>query len=356
MTTPLGERLAARIAVTGPITIAEYMTECLHHPRDGYYATRDPLGAAGDFVTAPEIGQMFGECLGLALAQAWLDRGAPAPFALAEPGPGRGTLMADILRATVRVPGFHAGLALHLIESSPTLRAVQAERLGAFDLVWHDDVSTLPEMPLFLVANEFFDALPVRQFLRAGNGWRERMVGLRDGALAFGLTDAAPVAALAPRLADTAEGDMVELCAPATAIAAEIGRRIATHGGVAIMVDYGGWGGTGDTFQAVRGHQKVDPLADPGAADLTAHVDFAALAQAGTPAVATALVPQGVLLERLGITARSEALRRAAPDPAARAAIAAAHRRLTHPDEMGSLFQALAFHAPGTPPPPGFER
>jgi SAM-dependent MidA family methyltransferase len=233
---------------------------------------------------------------------------------------------------------------------------VQAERLGSFDPVWHDDVSTLPEMPLFLVANEFFDALPVRQFLRAGNGWRERVVGLRDGALAFGLTDAAPVAALAPRLADTAEGDMVELCAPAAAIAAEFGRRIASQGGVAIVVDYGGWGGTGDTFQAVRGHRTVDPLAEPGAADLTAHVDFAALAAAAAPAVATGLVPQGVLLERLGITARSEALRRAAPDSDARAAIAAAHRRLTHPDEMGSLFQALAFHAPGIPPPPGFER
>jgi SAM-dependent MidA family methyltransferase len=337
------------------MTLAEYMTECLHHPRDGYYATRDPLGAAGDFVTAPEISQMFGECLGLALAQAWLDRGAPAPFALAEPGPGRGTLMADILRATARVPGFHDGLRLHLIESSPTLRVVQAERLGDFDPVWHDDLSTLPDLPLFLVANEFFDALPVRQFLRSGDGWRERVVGLRDGALAFGLTDAAPVAALALRLADTKDGDLVELCAPASAIAGEIGRRIASQGGVALIVDYGGWGGTGDTFQAVRGHRKVDPLATPGDADLTAHVDFAALAAAAAPAAATAMIPQGVLLERLGLAARAEALRRAAPDPTVRSAIAAAHRRLTHPDEMGSLFQALALHAPGTPPPPGFE-
>jgi NADH dehydrogenase [ubiquinone] 1 alpha subcomplex assembly factor 7 len=356
MTTPLGERLAARIAVTGPMTLAEYMTECLHHPRDGYYATRDPLGAAGDFVTAPEISQMFGECLGLALAQAWLDRGAPAPAALAELGPGRGTLMADILRATARVPGFHAALKLHLVESSPALRAVQADRLGAFGPVWHDDVSTLPDLPLFLVANEFFDALPVRQFLRSGGGWRERVVGLQDGTLAFGLTDAAPVAALAARLPDTTDGDMVELCAPAAAIAGEVGRRIAAQGGVALIVDYGGWGGTGDTFQAVRGHRKVDPLATPGDADLTAHVDFAALAQAAAPALSTPMIPQGVLLERLGISARAEALRRAAPDPAVRSAIAAAHRRLTHPDEMGSLFQALALHAPGTPPPPGFER
>ena len=356
MTTPLGERLAARIAVSGPMTLAEYMTECLHHPRDGYYATRDPLGAAGDFVTAPEISQMFGECLGLALAQAWLDRGAPAPVVLAELGPGRGTLMADILRATARVPGFHAAIRVHLVEASPALRALQAERLGGVSPVWHDDVSTLPDLPLFLVANEFFDALPIRQFLRSGGGWRERVVGLRDGALAFGLTDAAPVAALAPRLEDTAEGDMVELCAPAAAIAAGIGRHVASQGGIALVVDYGGWGGTGDTFQAVRGHRKVDPLAAPGDADLTAHVDFAALAEAAAPATATAMIPQGVLLERLGITARAEALVRAASDPASRAAIAAAHRRLTHPDEMGSLFKTLALHAPGTPVPPGFER
>jgi SAM-dependent MidA family methyltransferase len=353
--TALADRLRARIAATGPLSIAEFMVECLLDPRDGYYSSRDPLGAAGDFVTAPEISQMFGECLGLALAQAWLDRGAPAPFALAELGPGRGTLMADILRATARVPGFHAGLRLHLVEVSPALRALQAERLADAEPTWHADVSTLPELPLFLVANEFFDALPVRQFLRSGAGWRERVVGVAGGRLAFGLTEPAPVAALAPRLSDTAEGDMVALCPAAAAIAGEIGRRIEGMGGVALIVDYGDWGGTGDTFQAVRGHGKVDPLATPGEADLTAHVDFAALSAAAAPALATPPVPQGVLLERLGITARAQALARGiAAGPELDAHIAA-HRRLTHPDEMGSLFQAMALHSRGTPPPPGFD-
>ncbi len=240
--TALAERLARRISATGPMTIADYMAACLFDPQHGYYATRDPLGAAGDFVTAPEISQMFGECLGLALAQAWLDRGAPAPFALVELGPGRGTLMSDVLRATAQVPGFHAGLSLHLVEASSTLRKVQADRLPAAGPVWHDDLSTLPGLPIFLLANEFFDALPIRQFLRHGDGWRERMVGLVEGRLAFGLAEAAPVAALSHRLADTTEGDLVETCAPASAIAGEIGRRIGAEGGVALIVDYGGLG------------------------------------------------------------------------------------------------------------------
>jgi len=353
--TALAERLAKRVSATGPMTIADYMAACLLDPQHGYYATRDPLGVAGDFVTAPEISQMFGECLGLALAQSWLDRGAPAPFALVELGPGRGTLMADVLRATARVPGFHPGLTLHLIEASPTLRMVQADRLTAADPVWHDDLSTLPDLPIFLLANEFFDTLPIRQFLRQGEGWRERMVGLVDGKLAFGLAEAAPVAALSHRLSDTDEGDLVETCAPAQAIAQEIGRRIDAEGGVALIVDYGGQGPTGDSLQAVRAHRKVDPLATPGEADLTAHVDFPAIAVAASPAIASRLTPQGVFLERLGITARAEALMRGLPPGDARASHIAAHRRLTHPDEMGSLFQALALFARGTPPPPGVD-
>jgi SAM-dependent MidA family methyltransferase len=353
--TPLAERLAARIAATGPITVAEFMAECLLNPRHGYYATRDPLGAAGDFVTAPEISQMFGECLGLALAQAWLDRGAPSPFALTELGPGRGTLMADILRATERVPGFHKGMRLHLVEASPTLRRVQADRLAPYEPIWHDDLAQVPDLPLFLVANEFFDALPVRQFLRDGDAWRERVVGLKGDRLALGLAEAAPVAALHHRLADTSQGDMVETCAPATAIAGEIGRRIADVGGVAVIVDYGDWGGTGDTLQAVRRHERTEPLAAPGEADLTAHVDFAALAAAARPAEHSGLTPQGILLERLGITARAQALARPLSPGAALEAHVAAHRRLTHPDEMGSLFKAIALFQHGSPLPPGVD-
>jgi len=353
--TPLGQILADRIAAGGPMSLADYMSSCLLHPRHGYYATRDPLGAAGDFTTAPEISQMFGELLGLALAQAWHDQGAPARFVLAEPGPGRGTLMADILRATRQVPGFHAAAEVHLVEASPALRAVQAAQLAAYAPRWHDGVETLPDAPLFLIANEFLDALPIRQFVRAEAGWAERQVGLHDGHLAFGLAPPLPLARLAHRLAGTRAGDVVETCAPAEAVVAEVARRIAKFGGAAIFIDYGGWLSLGDTFQAVRAHAPCDTLTTPGEADLTAHVAFAPLSEAAQAAGAavSALVPQGVLLERLGITARAQRLARAMRGAALESHIAA-HRRLTHPQEMGNLFKALAIHPEAAPPPPGF--
>lgn len=348
--TPLGDVLIDQIRANGPLTVADYMTACLHHPRHGYYATRDPLGAEGDFITAPEISQMFGEIVGLALAQSWLDRGAPSPFALVELGPGRGTLMADLLRATARVPGFHAAMRLVLVEAAPHFRARQRRALGEMPVEWVDGVADLPDLPLFLVANEFFDALPLRQFLREGEGWRERMVGARDGALAFALGDPVRPARLAPRLAGTAEGDMVEFSAPAEALAGEIGGRIAARGGLSLVIDYGGGTCTGDTFQAVRGHRKEDPLASPGEADLTAHVDFDALAAAARPAAASAIVPQGVWLERLGITARGRALAAGLTGSALDAHVAA-HRRLTHPDEMGDLFKVMSLHDDAGPAP-----
>lgn len=351
--TPLAEILARRIAAAGPLSVAEFMAECLLHPGHGYYATRDPLGARGDFTTAPEISQMFGELLGLALAQCWRDQGAPVPFVLAELGPGRGTLMADALRATKQVPGFHAAMRLHLVEASPVLRVRQAEALAGFAPTWHDRIETLPEDPLLLVANEFFDALPIRQFVRDEAGWRERQVALPDGRLGFGLSAPAPLAMLAHRLADTGPGEIVETCPPALSIAAEIGRRIAAHGGAALVVDYGGWRSRGDTLQAVRGHARDRPLAHPGEADLTAHVDFEALAGAAAPAAHTALVPQGVLLERLGITGRARVLAAGLDGPALENHVAA-HRRLTHPEEMGRVFQSLAIYPRTAPPPPGF--
>ena len=351
--TPLEARLLARIAADGPISVADYMAECLLDPEHGYYATRDPLGRAGDFTTAPEISQMFGELAGLALGQAWLDQGRPAPFTFAELGPGRGTLMADALRALRAVPGFLDAARLHLVEASPALRARQREALGGQDVTWHERVDELPDAPLFLVANEFFDALPIRQFQRDGDLWRERRVGVREGRLAMGLAGPAPQPALAHRLAGTAEGDVVEICPAAPAIAAAIGRRIADQGGAALVIDYGGWGGTGDTLQAVRGHRYADPLEAPGEADLTAHVDFAALAQA-TPSARSRLTPQGVFLERLGITARAQALARGLTGAALERHVAA-HRRLTHPEEMGTLFKCIAFHPEGMPPPPGVD-
>ena len=344
--------LQARLRAEGPMTVAEYMMLCLQHPQHGYYTTRDPLGVAGDFTTAPEISQMFGEVLGLCLGQCWLDQGRPARFVLAELGPGRGTLMADALRALRGVPGFLDAAELHLVESSQHLRAEQASRLQGAAPVWHDGLDTLPEAPLYLLANEFFDALPVRQFLRDGAGWRERVIGLREDQLAFGLTEVTPQAVLEPRLADTQDGDLVERCAPAEALTGEIGRRIAEQGGAALIVDYGSDRSLGDTLQAVRAHAKVPVLADPGQADLTAHVDFGALARAAAPACASGAVPQGVFLERLGITQRAQALARRL-DGAALQSHIAAHRRLTHPDEMGRLFKVLGLHPRSAPPPPG---
>jgi SAM-dependent MidA family methyltransferase len=348
--TPLGQLLIRRIRATGPLTVAEYMADCLLHPTHGYYTTREPFGAGGDFTTAPEISQMFGELIGLCLAQSWLDQGAPAAFTLAELGPGRGTLMADLLRATRAVPGFHAAARVTLIEASPRLREAQRATLGDHAATWTDSVDALPEAPLFLVANEFFDALPIRQFLRHPQGWQERMIGLQHDHLAFGLTPPAPITALDHRLADTAPGDLVELCPAAAPIAAAIGHRIATHGGTALVIDYGDWRSRGDTLQALREHRFADPLDTPGQADLTAHVDFEALARAAAPAATSPLTPQGVLLERLGIAARAERLASGLAG-AALASHLAAHRRLTHPAEMGTVFKALAIHAPGHPPP-----
>ena len=351
--TPLGKIVVARIRAGGPITLADYMGLCLLHPEHGYYATRDPLGASGDFTTAPEISQMFGELLGLALAQAWLDQGAPAPFTLAELGPGRGTLMADALRATRAVPGFHDALRLYLVEASHPLRQAQARTLGRDDITWTGNVTDLSRAPLFLIANEFFDALPIRQLVRSGDMWRERLVTLGKNGLRMGLALPSPEPALAHRLADTRDGDTVEIAPQAAGIATEIGSRIARHGGAALIVDYGGWRARGDTFQAVKGHAPVDPLAEPGMADLTAHVDFDTLARAA-PCRASQPTPQGVFLERLGITARAQALARPLRGQAL-AEHVAAHRRLTHPAEMGTLFKVMALVPKGAAPPPGVD-
>lgn len=352
--TALKDSLIVRIARLGPITLADYMTECLLHPEHGYYTTRDPLGRAGDFITAPEISQMFGELIGLWLAQVWMDQGAPERFNLVELGPGRGTLMADVLRATRNVPGFHAAAELHLMEASAHLRRLQAVALADHAPQFHDSLADLPEGPLFLIANEFFDALPIRQFQKArGPQWSERMIGAKGNQLIWGLAPPAPIAALAHRHTVT-EGQIVETCAPAEAIAGEIGRRVAAHGGAALIVDYGDWDSLGDTFQSLKAHQPVDPLAEPGRADLTAHVAFGPLAQAARPARASALTPQGMFLERLGITARAEKLSHSMIGAALNQHIAA-HRRLTHPDEMGHLFRVLALTPQDSPLPPALD-
>ncbi|MEM8633194.1 MAG: SAM-dependent methyltransferase [Pseudomonadota bacterium] len=350
--TLLGQRLISRIEATGPISLADYMTECLLDPRHGYYTTGQPIGRSGDFTTAPEVSQMFGELTGLCLAQAWIDQGRPQPFTLAELGPGRGTLMADILRATSGVEGFHKAMSLTLVEASPSLGKLQQQTLHPAATEWIPDVSGLSEAPLFLVANEFFDALPIRQFLRTDAGWRERMVGVADGALTLGLGPETAFAALAHLLDDTAPGQIVEFSGAAAAIAGELGRLIGTHGGLALIIDYGGTRSIGDTLQAVRNHAYDDIFAHPGEADLSAHVDFGRLAEGAAPAAASGPVSQRDFLGAMGIGARAEALA-ARLSGAALDAHIAGFERLTSPEEMGTLFRVLALH-PLDAAPQGF--
>lgn len=348
--TALTQVLADRIRAYGPMSLADYMAECLLHPQHGYYTTQNPFGAAGDFITAPEISQMFGELLGLCLAQTWLDQGAPDPFTLAELGPGRGTLMADILRATKAVSGFHAAVRVVLVEASPRLHAIQAQTLQGYRVTWITGVQDLPPHPLFLVANEFFDALPIRQFQRAAHGWRERLVGLSGDALAFGLGPVVPIADLTDRLADTTQGQIVELCPTAPVIMSELAARMSDTG-AALIIDYGGWRSLGDTFQAVQGHKMVDPFANPGQDDLTAHVDFAALAKVAHP-LAHAYTTQGALLSGLGIWQRSARLAQNMSGEALQSHLAAT-QRLTAPEHMGTLFKVLALYPAHHPAPPG---
>lgn len=352
--TPLAKLLVARIIASGPITMAQFMADCLLHPEHGYYSTMQPFGTEGDFITAPEISQMFGELLGLALAQAWMDQGSPNPFILAEIGPGRGTLMADVLRATAKVRGFHAGAKVHLVEASARLQAVQAETLPDCGAKWVAGVTDLPHGPLFLLANEFFDALPVRQFVRHRNGWQECLIRVQNGALEMRLSDPVVVDDLKNRMDDTGPGDVVELCAAAGAFMGQIAGRIGDQGGAAIVIDYGGWRSLGDTVQAVRAHEYENPLANPGQADITAHVDFEALVTAADGVMATGLTNQGDLLNRLGIEVRHRTLATNLTGDALHNHDAAL-TRLTHSDEMGTLFKAVGFYPASMPPPPGFE-
>jgi NADH dehydrogenase [ubiquinone] 1 alpha subcomplex assembly factor 7 len=332
-----------------------------------YYATHDPYR---DFTTSPEISQVFGEILGLWAAVAWEQLGRPDPVLLVETGPGRGTLMADALRVVRRVaPAFLAALRLHLIETSPRLRAVQAERLP--DAVWHDGLVSLPDLPLVLLANEFLDALPIRQFVRRGELWMERFV--EDGRFAecaaspppnpltqgegeyFGITAPPPLAG--GGWGEGAEGPTIlELNEPALTIAELLGHRLSIHSGAALFLDYGPeHSAPGDSLQALRDGRPTDPLTEPGTADLTAHVDFAAFAAAARTAGAATHGPvaQGLFLTRLGLFQRTDRLARTQPPVQALALIEAA-RRLAEPNQMGRLFKALALCSPGLPTPPGF--
>ncbi|SJZ88394.1 NADH dehydrogenase [ubiquinone] 1 alpha subcomplex assembly factor 7 [Enhydrobacter aerosaccus] len=362
MTSELGRRLARRLAVTGPISVADFMAEALGHPTLGYYRRAMPLGAAGDFTTAPEISQMFGELLGAWLAERWYAIGRPAPVRLIELGPGRGTLMADALRATRGVPGFHAAVDLHLVDINQPLRAAQEAALGAYRPHWHDRIDTIPVGPTLLVANEFFDALPVRQFEKTRFGWSERMVGLApDGeTLVFAAAPGpSPFARLLPdvvREADLPLGTIAETCPGAIDVITQIATRLVTESGWALIIDYGRDHSEAiATLQAVRGHRSVDPLDRPGETDLTAHVDFAVLAATARAAGAQVFGPtgQGDFLRRLGLEQRTAALK-ARATPAQRSDIDAASLRLIAPDQMGTLFRVLAVGDTRSPAPAGF--
>lgn len=353
----LEHEFRAIIETEGPVSVERYMALCLQHPRHGYYATREAIGRAGDFITAPEVDQMFGELIGLWAAQVWMAMGAPHVLRLVELGPGRGTLMADALRATRVVPGFHEAVWVDLVETSPRLEAAQRQKLGgaAKHMAWHSNVGDVPEGPAIILANEFFDALPVRQYVREDRGWHERLVGKgSDGTLQFGLAPE-PIDVTA---ASGSPGQVLELGHAAIQAMQMLAARIAAHGGVLLVCDYGhAEPSLGETLQAVRGHAYADVLAAPGEADLTAHVDFSALSRAADEAGAKTHGPiaQGLFLERLGIVERAAALKVGASEDQT-ASIESALERFTAPTStMATLFKALAVTPRDAPVPPGFE-
>jgi len=317
------------------MSVADYMTACLHDPDHGYYATRPGLGADGDFITAPHVSQMFGELLGLWAAEVWTRLGRPARVRLAELGPGDGTMIGDVLRAARTAPGFLEAAEVWLVETSEPLRAAQAA--AAPTARWVRSVAELPtDAPVIILANEFLDCLPIRQWVRGDLDWMERRVGLgSDGALAF-----------------LAGGDVRESSEALVGLGQAVGALVTRASGAALFIDYGRDApGEGDTLQALRGHARENPLANPGVADLTAHVDFPAFlaAAAGAGALASPIRGQGDFLRALGVETRAAVLVRARPDRAG--VIARQLDRLVAPDQMGVLFKAACVHSPGLAPP-----
>jgi SAM-dependent MidA family methyltransferase len=334
----LKRRITELIAEAGPIPVSQYMALCLFDPEDGYYTTREPFGARGDFITAPEVSQMFGELVAVWLASAWQAAGAPKDAILAEIGPGRGTLMRDMLRTLNRIaPDLTRRVAM--IETSHRLMAIQKETLGETSAIWHRDIAELPAAPLFIVGNELFDAVPIRQFVRTPQGWRERCVGLdADGELAFvvgpGTTDGS--------LPDVPAGAIFEIAPARNALMQGIAERIARDGGAGMFIDYGHLTtGIGDTLQAMRAHGYVDALAAPGEADLTSHVDFASLAGvASFVGLEARTMTQGEFLLGMGLLERAGQLG-AGGDARLRERLQGEVERLAAPDQMGELFKVL---------------
>jgi NADH dehydrogenase [ubiquinone] 1 alpha subcomplex assembly factor 7 len=354
--TPLEAEIRRIIAIDGPIPVDRYMELCLGHPRHGYYLTRDPFGARGDFVTAPEVSQMFGELIGAWAATVWRQMGSPLDVRLIELGPGRGTLMADALRAAKALPDFHAAISVHLVEISPVLCALQEKTLANADarIAWHHGVEEIPDGPAIAIANEFVDALPISQFIKDRDGWHVRMVGIVEDKLAF-LAAPDPMLGHVGETGETPSGTILErrFDRPISLLS----RRIIQHGGAALIIDYGhAETAFGDTLQAVRGHKFADPLEHSGEADLTAQVDFAAVAGwAQRQGAATqGPIPQGEFLRRLGIAQRAARLKNSAT-PQQAADIDSAVHRVTAPDQMGELFKVLAIADPKLGPLPGFD-
>lgn len=345
--TALGDRLKRLVAAQGPINVSDYMATCLYDPAHGYYMSHEPFGTGGDFTTAPEISQMFGELLAAWLYNAWTEAGCPLPATVAEIGPGRGTLMQDMLRVFSKLDGrFLSGVTIALVETSPRLTDIQKARLAAAPKppIWHESVAGLPDAPLFIVGNEIFDAIPIRQYVRMKEGWRERLVVLdeKDG-FHFVAGPGAPDPALLPSVAKNAPtGAIVELAPARSALMQQIAARIGAKGGAGLFIDYGYWEpGTGDTLQALYRHGYDDVFAHPGEADLTAHVDFAALAAtAGAAGLQTQLSTQGDFLLKFGLLERAGHLG-AARDGALQDRLKSEVERLAGPDQMGTLFKVL---------------
>jgi NADH dehydrogenase [ubiquinone] 1 alpha subcomplex assembly factor 7 len=352
------------IAIAGPMPISEYMALCLGHPQHGYYTTRDPFGSAGDFITSPEVSQMFGELVGLWAASVWRMMGCPENVRLIELGPGRGTMMADALRAAHVVPEFRKAVAVHLVESSPALQRRQQQTLRAVDvsILWHDSLADVPGGPAVILANEFFDALPVNQAVKRDDGWHERVVEIGSGGdLAFGV-GAEPMRFFEQTLPVRARSADLDAIFEwrSDHVVLEIGRRLVHEGGAALAIDYGHVeSALGDTLQAVRGHAFAGPLMTPGLADLTAHVDFEALALSAETIGARVHGPviQAEFLRRMGIETRAAALKKVAP-PSKAAEIDTALARLTDTNArgMGFMFKAIGLSHPQLATLPALEK
>jgi SAM-dependent MidA family methyltransferase len=361
--TPLKEEIRRRISLAGPMPVRQFMTLCLTHHQHGYYMTRDPLGRAGDFITSPEISQAFGELVGLWAASAWHLMNQPDNVRLVELGPGHGTMMLDAMRAAQVVPAFRQAIVLHLIEISPTLRERQQQAFAALNvpLMWHQSFDEVPDGPVIVLANEFFDAMPVNQAVKQFNGWYERVIELDpDGNLKFGLAnETIPLfdQLAPPALRDAPIGTIYEWRGDNLPLA--LGRRLAQQGGAALIIDYGyDKTAAGETLQAVSGHGFVDPLEEPGEADLTAHVDFQAFADAVESMGARVFGPisQSTFLRRLGIEKRVETLSALAPPEMAAQINSGAKRLIAEgPKDMGALFKVMAIGNSSLGAMPGFE-